>query len=106
MRRTMLSGLLVASLLVPVASFAKPKADASDSPGSSFGGPQQWGGQLSSGHLPSISAGMTPAVDTGHVTGPGHTPIDTQSTGPLNDLQPGAPANSDPPEAARPKPVR
>lgn len=33
--------------------------------------------------------GMTNTLEGGHVTGPGTTPVDTHSRGPINDIDPG-----------------
>jgi hypothetical protein len=58
-----------------------------------------------SGMNPSNGGAMS-GNEQGHVTGPGTTPVDTSTRGPLNQSNPGAPPSSDVPASAHPAPAR
>jgi hypothetical protein len=121
MSRKLVLGAFAAALLVPASSFATVVRDQSaadrintpqitnDSvfertPGSLKPNRQPTNtGNLGQG---SNGAGMTFGNDPAHVTGPGSAQIDPSTRGPLNDVQPGTPNSSDPPQAAHPKPVQ
>ena len=53
----------------------------------------------------SLGGGAVGGNEPGHVDSPGRTKIDTDSRGPINDVQPGRGTN-DTPQSTNPKPVR
>jgi hypothetical protein len=118
MSRTLFGGLLAAALLLPATSFAAiPRDSTSDRPQvlTPNNSDQQFPRSLTNKPIDmspgnpgphSLGSGMVGGNDPGHIASPGNTPIDNDTRGPLNDVQPGAPGSSDPPQAAHPKPVR
>jgi hypothetical protein len=103
MRKTTLAAFLGAVLIAP-AAWAMPRR-APDAQ------PQRQQMQLpQTNHGPAGSSGSLGGGmmgnEQGHVTGPGRTPVDNSSRGPLNDANPGAPPSEDVPSSTNPKPVR
>jgi hypothetical protein len=97
MRRWLFRGAFAAALIVPAASYAtmgrsgdNDRAAASVSIGqfnrSTLGGGMYWG------------------TDPGHVSGPGKTPVDTDTRGIINDVQPGR-GTDDTLQSRKPKPA-
>jgi hypothetical protein len=100
MRRMILGSLLAATLGLPAAALAAPNARSTDKlprpPVSSSTSISTEGSNGTGAH-----GGNEP----GHVTGPGNAPIDNESRGPINDVQPGN-GSADTRQSKNPKPVR
>ena len=114
MRRTILGGLLAATIGLAAAALAKPAQmpvqNASPSAASNLqmNSARSRVGQVTStrtqgGAEGSIGGGMQGGNEPGHITGPGATPIDTESRGPINDVDVGRGTN-DVPQSRNPKP--
>lgn len=115
MRRTMFAALIAASLGLPAVALAKPTTGLNTNDLQ----PQQQIDQFNWSTRPrdrftrqtsangtgtTIGAGMDAGNEIGHVTGPGNSPIDDSTRGPINDVQPGR-GSADTHQSAKPKPV-
>ena len=105
MRRTILAGIIAASVGVPAVAMAKVDAGFNAHGGlpSQQLSSQQLNNHVRSPNGASIGAGME-GIGTGHVTGPGNSPIDNSIHAPINDLQPGH-GTTDTRQNANPKPA-
>ena len=105
LRRMLLCGLAAGALGLPsVASATRMNVNPDAHPPTSNArpiNPQQLGVGDNTTHGGGIFGGAEP----GHVVGPGQTPIDTESRGPINDVVPGSGTN-DTLQSKNPKPVR
>lgn len=116
MRRTIFAGLIAAAIGVPAAALAKPTTglntnDLSPPQMNQFNTSQQTRDRFTRAHDvtangtgATIGAGMEAGNDPGHVTGPGNSPIDNSTRGPLNDVQPGR-GSADTRQSQNPKPA-
>jgi hypothetical protein len=117
MSRTLIGGLFAAALLVPATSFAVPQRDSSScrpqplTPNSADQMPPRSLTNKPINASPadpgtsSLGSGMVGGNEPGHVASPGTTPIDLDTRGPLNDVQPGR-GSGDTLQSAHPKPVK
>ena len=114
MRRTILGGILAALLGTPAVALAAPTTGVNTA--------QQPGQQLrdspvnrdrdvrahderANGSGATLGAGMDAGNSPGHVTGPGNTPVDNSTRGPIDDVTPGR-GSADTHQSKNPKPVR
>ncbi len=118
MRRTILGGILAASLSLPALALAAP-ATGQNTATQSQPQPNEAvrdapverdrsvrpHDQPANGTGASIGAGMDAGNDPGHVTGPGNAPVDNSARGPLNDVTPGR-GSADTHQSKKPRPVR
>ena len=117
MRRTMFAALIAASLGLPAVALAKQAVGLNTNTLQ----PQQQVGQFNwsqqnrdrfvrphdtsaNGTGTTIGGGMDAGNEIGHVTGPGNSPIDDSTRGPINDVQPGR-GSADTHQSANPKPA-
>jgi hypothetical protein len=109
MRRVFLSTLFAAAVGLPAAASAAPKQGApvdqagtrSPASGSRVQAQPQNNAQGDS----SLGGGAVGGNEPGHVTGPGTTPPDNESRGPINDVDVGRGTN-DTDQSKKPKPAR
>jgi hypothetical protein len=111
MRRVFSSVLFAAAIALPAAASAAPKqgvpVDQAGTRSPSSGSRVQ--SQPQNGNNPqgdsSLGGGAVGGNEPGHVTGPGTTPPDNDSRGPINDVDAGRGTN-DTHQSKKPKPAR
>ncbi len=105
--------LVVFFAAVPALAFAKPNEGTGDlsGPRSNLLTPNNTmrlspsPDPINSFGMGTLGGGMFNGNEPGHVFSPGGAPVDNDSRGPINDVQPGSPHSGDTRAATNPKPV-